>query len=143
MLDCNSVVTYGNYMIIFQCPGRCKGKKWCYSVVNVGGPGPVPVPKPVGLQANQSLSIIIPLCEDLRRCRVRCRRVACAESFTTKVGLDPDTGIYGIRFDIMNPYSNFTICFKTPKRKPVNQKVGLIVNGIVYNYDVICSPGCN
>lgn len=140
--DCNSIVNYGNYMIVYHCQGKLKGRKWCYSVVNIGGPGPIPIPGPVGLQNNQSISVIIPLCNDLKSWKVRCRRVACAEDFSTKVGLDPDTGIYGIRFDVINPCSNFTICFKTPKRKAVNQNLGLIVNGMVYNFDVICSPGC-
>lgn len=139
MFECNTIVQYGSYMIVAQCLNKDKGRLWCYTVIHTGGPV---VAKPVALQQSNCLSVVIPLCEDIRSDQVKERRVTCAGCFSSRVGFDEDTGIYGIRFDIVNPFTNFTICFKTPRRPPANQTLGLIVCDQVYNYDVICSPGC-
>jgi len=65
-----------------------------------------------------------------------------AHAYFKCVGLDPDTGIYGIRFNLIDPFTNFTICFRTLPVEPVNQTLGLIADGNVFNDQMICSPGC-
>ncbi|HWT77123.1 MAG TPA: hypothetical protein VN258_20675 [Mobilitalea sp.] len=144
MSETNPIIRYGEFLIVPINTGKEQGKLWSYHIINIS-----PLMRSSSQRSsaatqlsNSNVSVIVPICNNIKPNRIRHRTANGVESFNTRVGLDQETGIYGIRFDNVNPSHNFVVSFTTPRRKAVDQSIGLFTNGITYKNQVIRSPGC-
>lgn len=139
----NSIIRYGKYLIVAMNPGKKEGKLWSYHIIDLNRVMKNNVQRQTTEAIKNTVSVIIPICNNIKPKKVRHRLVMNAESFVSKIGTDSETGIFGIRFDIINPEADFLISFTTPRMQAVQANMGLIYNKITYKNQQIRSPGCD
>lgn len=137
----NSMIRYGKYLIIAMNPGKKEGKLWSYHIIDLNSVIRKNMQRQTSEAIKNTVSILIPICNNINPEKIRHRLVMNVESFDTKIGTDSETGIFGIRFDIVNPEAEFLISFTTPRMQAVQENMGLIFNKIIYKNQSIRSPG--